>query len=182
MKRKVLLEIEKLALQLFWYFGKLDRQKMDFFCYTSYRLLMTKFLCNFFSDCVADTMTSHSTSGFRKTRNSNKMSLSPIGGNLSPVLSEVEHSPAHNRTFPEHQSSPSGPQPDHQVLTTILEQLQHIEQKMTGIENHATTLMSRINTLEDHIAHPPAPTASTPSAGSQPPQQTEAQRLHDSVR
>ena len=31
---------------------KLDRQKMDFFYYTSYTLQMTMFLCNFFSDCV----------------------------------------------------------------------------------------------------------------------------------
>ena len=119
-------------------------------------------------------MPSHSTSGFRTTRNSNKMSLSPIGGNLSPVLSEVGHSPAPNRTLPEHQSSPSGPPPDHQVLATILEQLQQIQHKMTGIEKHANTLMSRINTLEDHIAHPPAPTASTPSADSQPPSQQPA--------
>ena len=123
-------------------------------------------------------MSAHITSGSRLTRNSRKMSLSPIGGDNSPVLSEVDHSPAPKRTSPEHQSSSSGPSSDHQVLATILAQLQLIEQKMTGIENHANTLMSRINTIEDHIAHPPAPTASTPSADSQPPsQQPEAPPL-----
>ena len=116
-------------------------------------------------------MSAHNTSGSRHTRNSRKMSLSPIGGSLSPVHSEVEQSPAHSRT-----SSPQ-PSPDSEVLATIVTQLQQIQLHMTGIDSQTSSLMTRITSLEGQLSQPSAPAINTPLAAPPPSQQPGAPHL-----